>query len=281
MMSEYHTTQNKELLINIQKFLINAWITNNMILCGKPYSIQKFAEAIHVNIQDIRLFMRDQLFNARIWDLGAQKEMVESLLGEQISWLLEDRMEVAQQVEILRESQGSSYKPFISAELTKALKLKLETSGNLSQLLRTIAGGNTNNINVNIDNSDNHTENNISLEEARILIQQINAEQSTDKPKELTLLETQYNLDTLPEVVANKQIRDTAKEGLNFSKAEINQITDDYKGAMAIAEEEHHETRREIEQNIDPDEEDPELLIYDDIDEDEDGYSTSDFLLPQ
>ena len=52
------------------------------------------------------------------------------------------------------------------------------------------------------------------------------------------------------------------------------QITDDYKGAMASFSKEHHELRREIEMNIDPDEEDPELYTYEEeLPEEEDNSS--------
>lgn len=51
------------------------------------------------------------------------------------------------------------------------------------------------------------------------------------------------------------------------------QITDDYKGAMSLFPDEHHEIRREIEMRIDPDEEDPELYLYEDEPKEEDDGS--------
>lgn len=254
-----------------------------MVFCGQPYSIQKFALALNIRVEDIRIVMRDQVLNSRVWDPEHQKEMMQGIIGEQLSWLMEDRMEVSQQVEVLRDSQGTTYKPFISAELTKALKLKQDASNNLLQLIRTLSGGgNTTNLfQVNIDNSqDNHTENNITIEEARTLIQQVNAEQALEKPKEVALLETQYDLAALPEVVAVKQNVDTSKEGLNFSKDELNAVTDDYKGAMEIASEERHQIRREIEERIDPDAEDPELEIYE-VEEEGEDFVAASFLVPQ
>ena len=282
MMMEYHSSKNPAVLEKVQKFLINYWIANNMMFCGQPYPIQKFAQAISVQVADIRIVMRDQVLNSRIWDPEHQKEMLQGILGEQLAWLLEDRMEIAQQVNVLRESQGNSYKPFISAELTKALKLKLEASGNMSQIIRTLMGGGTttNLFQVNIDQSDNHTENNLTIEDARTLIQQVNAEQAIERPKEVALLETQYDLKSLPEVCAVKQTVDTSKEGLNFSKAELNAVTDDYKGAMKIASEERHQIRREIEQRIDLDAEDPELDHYE-TEQDNDDFTTASFLVPQ
>ena len=88
-------------------------------------------------------------------------------------------------------------------------------------------------------------------------------------------MEDRYDIKSLPEVVATKQEGvDTSKEGLNLNKAELMQITDDYKGAMGSFSKEHHELRREIEMNIDPDEEDPELYTYEEeLPEEEDNSS--------
>ena len=69
----------------------------------------------------------------------------------------------------------------------------------------------------------------------------------------------------MPEVNAMKQQGFNAeKEGLhiNVSKAQISQVIDDYKGALAESDEAHHDIRREIMENIDRDAEDPELDIY-------------------
>ena len=84
-----------------------------------------------------------------------------------------------------------------------------------------------------------------------------------NKTEEAKYLESQYDMSALPEVVATKQQGvDTSKEGLTLNKTEINAITDDYKGTIEVSSKEHHELRREIEQRIDPYEEDPELDIY-------------------
>lgn len=83
----------------------------------------------------------------------------------------------------------------------------------------------------------------------------------------------------MPEVVATKQEGvDVSKEGLNINKQELAQITDDYKGALEVSSREHHELRREIEMRVDPDEEDPELIPYEEIEEEDDTPFTARFL---
>lgn len=281
MMVEYHKTQDDELLSRVKNSLINLWLINNGYLSGNPYTINQLAQVLKVDISAIRIVMRDQLLNSQIWKAENQKSIIEGMLGEQLAWVLEDRMAVSQQLELLRASQGDTYKPFISAEVNKAMKLKLDTTSNLAQVIKSLVGGS--NVNISIDQSENTTnvQNNITLEDARKLILETNRELEIDKSKELRLLETQYDLESLPEVVATKQSGiDTSKEGLNFNTNELMQITDNYKGAMAESEKVSHEMRREIEQKIDTDAEDPELDIYDDYEEEpEDSFSAENFLL--
>jgi hypothetical protein len=126
-----------------------------------------------------------------------------------------------------------------------------------------MTGGNQTNIfnQFNQQNINNHTENTITIEEARNIIQESIANIPINE--DAKLLSTKYDIASLPQVVATDQTGiDTTKEGLGINKLELNAITDNYNGAIESASKEHHELRREIEENIDPDSEDPELDIY-------------------
>lgn len=281
MMKEYNATKDPSLLSKAQDYLINQWLMGNGVICGVMYDINLLSQKLGLDINYIRMYMRDRLLNSKIWDKDRQEEMVTGLLGEQLAWAMEDRMEVSHQVQVLREAQGGKYTPFISAELNKALKLKLDSSNSLQTIVRNLIGGSTTNIfqqfnQQNIQAADSQF---ISVDEARELIQE--QQQVLPKSEEAKLLEAKYDIHSLPEVVATKQEGiDTTKEGLSLNKTELNMITDDYKGAMASSSREHHEMRREIEQNIDPDEPDPELDIYytEYEEEDEDNNISEQFL---
>lgn len=281
MMKEYNATKDPSLLSKAQDYLINQWLMGNGVICGVMYDINLLSQKLGLDINYIRMYMRDRLLNSKIWDKDRQEEMVTGLLGEQLAWAMEDRMEVSHQVQVLREAQGGKYTPFISAELNKALKLKLDSSNSLQTIVRNLIGGSTTNIfqqfnQQNIQAADSQF---ISIDEARELIQE--QQQVLPKSEEAKLLEAKYDIHSLPEVVAIKQEGiDTSKEGLSLNKTELSMITDDYKGAMASSSREHHEMRREIEQNIDPDEPDPELDMYytEYEDEDEDNNISEQFL---
>lgn len=279
MALEYQKNPNDTLLVNIHNYLINQWLMGNGVLCGITYDINTFSYRMGIDINYIRIFMRDRLLSSRIWDKEKSEDLLQALMGEQLAWVLEDRMEIAHQVNVLRESQRGKYMPFISAELGKALKLKLESSTSLQSIVRNITGGSTTNIFAQFNqNNVNQPQNTISIDEARQIV--LESQKILDKTKEAKLLEERYDIASLPEVVATKQEGvDTSKEGLNLNKAELAQITDDYKGAMELFPDEHHEIRREIEMRIDPDEEDPELYQYEEVPEEEDmGSFASQFL---
>ena len=279
MALEYQKNPNDTLLVNIHNYLINQWLMGNGVLCGITYDINTFSYRMGIDINYIRIFMRDRLLSSRIWDKEKSEDLLQALMGEQLAWVLEDRMEIAHQVNVLRESQGGKYMPFISAELGKALKLKLESSTSLQSIVRNITGGSTTNIFAQFNqNNVNQPQNTISIDEARQIV--LESQKILDKTEEAKLLEERYDIASLPEVVATKQEGvDTSKEGLNLNKVELAQITDDYKGAMELFPDEHHEIRREIEMRIDPDEEDPELYQYEEVPEEEDmGSFASQFL---
>ena len=277
MALEYQKNPNDELLIKIHNYIINQWLMGNGVLCGITYDINTFSYRMGIDINYIRVFMRDRLLRSRIWDKEKAEDLLQALMGEQLAWALEDRMEIAHQVNILRESQGGHYTPFISAELNKALKMKLDSSTSLQSIIRTFMGGGT----TNIFNQFGDTQNNqlnqnqgISIEEARKII--LESQRVMDKPQEAKLLADHYDLSSLPEVVATKQEGiDTTKEGLTLNTAEMRQITDDYKGAMELSSREHHELRREIEANIDPEDPDPEIDMYLDEEQYEEKEPTS------
>ena len=261
-MTEYHNTQDPTLLTKVQTFMIQQWLLSNGKLCGRSLDCNSLSKFIGCHPSMIQDHMRDQVLGNKIWDKGVQEEMMSSLMGQQIMWALEDRMEINQQVQILREAQGDRYMPFISAELNKALGLKLSSSNSLQSILKTMSGGGSINIFQQFNQQSNQEQEAITIETAITLIQEENSK-LVSKDKDLQYIEATYGIEELPEVVATRQQGiDTSKEGLTLNNSELNQITDNYRGVLNEFEGEHHEIRREIELGIDPDSLDPEIDIY-------------------
>jgi len=260
MMIQYHQSGDQPILEKVRNYLLGQWSMGNGMICGVHYSIAQLASYLGVDPETIKVYMRDKVLNSRVWDKEQQEKILMGLLGEQLVWAMEDRMDIASQVQILQEAQGNKYVPYLTAELNKALKLRLDSSSSIQNIVRNMSGGGSTNIFNQIINSGNTVQQQqyITFEEAREMIENRQSENITEEAK---LLETKYDIKSLPEVVAYEQgIK--ATDGSKLNNNELNAITDSYKETLVESPKLHHEMRREIEENIDPESEDPELDQY-------------------
>lgn len=250
-----------EALKNLTKSIIHTWIVNNGRLWARVYSVNELSDFLKCEPSIIQMQMKQTFLDNGLFDRNKMDEIADSLMGACIGWALEDRMEISQQVQILRDSQGGRYAPFITAEVNKAIGLKQQSTTSLQSLVRAVSGGGT----VNIFNQQNNQFNNTGESEpvlTRDIAMSMIQKELADKGgiKELEYVENQYDFKELPVVVATKQDGNRGdKEGLTLKKAELDSVTGDYQGALKAFEEDHHQIRREIEEGIDYEEIDPEL----------------------
>ena len=250
-----------EALKNLTKFVIHTWIVNNGKLWSRVYSVNELADFLKCEPSIIQMQMKQTFLDNGLFDRNKMDEIADSLMGASIGWALEDRMEISQKLQILRDSQGGRYAPFITAEVNKAIGLKQQSTTSLQSLVRAVSGGGT----VNIFNQQNNQFNNTGESEpvlTRDIAMSMIQKELADKGgiKEIEYVENQYDFKELPVVVATKQEGNRGdKEGLTLKKAELDSVTGDYHGALKVFEEDHHQIRREIEEGIDYEEIDPEL----------------------
>ena len=250
-----------EALKNLTKFVIHTWIVNNGKLWSRVYSVNELADFLKCEPSIIQMQMKQTFLDNGLFDRNKMDEIADSLMGACIGWALEDRMEISQQLQILRDSQRGRYAPFITAEVNKAIGLKQQSTTSLQSLVRAVSGGGT----VNIFNQQNNQFNNTGESEpvlTRDIAMSMIQKELADKGgiKEIEYVENQYDFKELPVVVATKQEGNRGdKEGLTLKKAELDSVTGDYQGALKAFEEDHHQIRREIEEGIDYEEIDPEL----------------------
>lgn len=250
-----------EALKNLTEFVIHTWIVNNGKLWSRVYSVNELADFLKCEPSIIQMQMKQTFLDNGLFDRNKMDEIADSLMGACIGWALEDRMEISQQLQILRDSQGGRYAPFITAEVNKAIGLKQQSTTSLQSLVRAVSGGGT----VNIFNQQNNQFNNTGESEpvlTRDIAMSMIQKELADKGgiKEIEYVENQYDFKELPVVVATKQEGNRGdKEGLTLKKAELDSVTGDYHGALKAFEEDHHQIRREIEEGIDYEEIDPEL----------------------
>ena len=250
-----------EALKNLTKFIIHTWIVNNGKLWAKVYSVNELADFLKCEPAIIQMQMKQTFLDNGLFDRSKMNEIADSLMGACISWALEDRMEVSQQVQILRDSQGGRYAPFITSEVNKALGLKQQSTTSLQSLVRAVTGGGTVNIFAQQNNQFNNgaqEEQTLTRDEAMEMIQRELADKGGIK--EIEYVENQYDFKELPVVVATKQDGNRGeKEGLTLKTGELDSVTGDYHGALKVFDEDHHQIRREIEEGIAYEEVDPEI----------------------
>lgn len=266
--------------------MVNQWLLGNMVLCGKRYDIGAFASSLGITVDDIRVKMRDQVMNSRIWDKDSQEQIVTGLMGTMMSWTIEDRMRVNNQIELLMASQDGRYTPFISAEVNKALKMGIDSTASMQSMVQKFMGGSgTTNI-FNMFQQNNTQEiSNQYVTQSQVLELLTQEDKLLDKSAEAKLLETKYDLSSLPEVVAVNQdgtlkAKESLGESINY--VEMNDSLENLKEAVRQSDRDHHEMRREIEMRIDSDEDDPELTYYEEIEdnlpEEPEPFSAQNFL---
>ena len=262
---EYNQNKSEENLFKLFDYVIHQWLLTNGSFGGSYVDVNALSQKSGIPRDYIQTYMRNQVMNSKVWDMEHQEAIINGLLGQQMAWALEDRLEINRQADILRASQGGKYTPFVSAELNKVLKLKLESSTSLQTVIRSLMGGGTTNIFNMFNQQNNLTQESqgITIEEARKIVSE-SQRTLDDKSQEAKLLETNYDLTGLPVVVATEQEGVSAADyggSFNTNQQELQEITDDYKGSIESSSREHHEMRREIEERIDPDAEDPEMYV--------------------
>ena len=284
--AQYHISKDPEVKQQFIDLMVNQWLIGNMVLCGKRYDIGTFASSLGITIDDIRVKMRDQVMNSRIWDKEAQEQIITGLMGTMMSWTIEDRMRVNNQIELLMASQQGRYTPFISAEVNKALKMGIDSTASMQTMVQKFIGGSgTTNIFNMFQQNNNQEVNNQFVTQAEVLDILTQEDKLLDKSQEAKLLETKYDLGSLPEVVAVNQnggLRAKESLGETIDYTEMNNALENLNEAVKHSEQDHHEMRREIEMRVDQDADDPELDTYEEIEdnlpEEPEEFSAKNFL---
>ena len=259
---QFQISRNPDVLKRTQTLMIQQWVSQGGFICGKPYSLAQLALFIGLPLQQVQLVLSEGFLSSPLWDRGISQEVASNLVGTAISWALEDRIDASGQVAILKNAQGTKYKPYVTAELTKAMQHKASVTASMVQVIKSFTVA-PSQVNIFNNQGDASVQNNtITMEDALAIVQE---EMKALPVAEMAMkcLEGDVDFEELPEVVATRQGGDFSnKEGLSLTALVDKSTIDDYKGAIQAFEKDHHEIRREIEEAIDLEAEDPELEIY-------------------
>ena len=231
--------------------IVGHYIRTGFMYNGKGMSIEAFCNYLQIDSDKVFLSITDKgkdMYN--MVDPKEQGEVLRALLGAALSGALSDRSSALQQLSILQSAQGHGYKPFISGEVNKALKLTMESTQGILAIARSLAGTQGLSVIVNNNNGDQVQNNNYLTSDKAVEIMQANTVGPTliSNPDAKQALYAKHDIDDMPTVKANEQRGlDVAREGLTFDK--IAPLSDDK--VDKIEHKDHHITRREKELGID------------------------------
>lgn len=239
----YNKTNDEEHYKELHQRLIHHYVRNNFSYCGIYYNIEQFSKLTGVKEPEIMRHMGT--YGKQLQEVHkelTQGDMVRALTNLSFSWAMEDRSLAAQQVAIMQSSQGASYKPFISSEVNKAIKLGMDANSNLQSLLKGLSSGQG--PILPYEEGSGATEKGITADEAVRLFKAHEYPALNKDEDQRNRLALEYDIENMPEVNALRQTHlDTSKEGLSLmSLTEI-------KADRIIG----HENRREEEFEIDTD----------------------------
>jgi len=223
--TEIASIHNKEQTDNSIKqcidHIIHHYIDTGFTYCGTSLSIEEFASLTGIPASEIHqaiiLHGKDTLFRADPKDAG---EALRALVGIAINGALGDKALAAKQYSIMAQAQGNSYRPFISSEVTKALKLGQDATMNILNITKSLAGNGGLQILIQNGAQANTADRKdlMTTESALELLEQASQKAPLLENKEdREALFQEHNVASMPEVNARKQQGlDTTRESLNF-----------------------------------------------------------------
>ncbi len=236
-------TINKNLVIKhiIKQYIIQGFTFNHKHITIDQLSLITGIDTILI-IQEVN---RQSKGLMDITNPEALQDTFRALISLGIRGALEDRGRVLEQVELLKRSQGESYKPFISGEVSKGLDLLMKSGNNIIQAAKALVPNQGTTIAINNTQTHN-TQNYVDASEATQMIKASGHIPLKENPLSLEALYEAEDLGTMPEVNAKLQGNSVGdKEGLNMAN-----ITDLPEGPKEIT----HNNRREEELGLDMEE---------------------------
>lgn len=224
-----------ELKSKIDNTIIMYWLMNNGDVFGYPMSIAELSRYAHIPIANINTAIQQRVMGSNMITEQNIQDMSKALISMGVQSMIEDRNDINFQIDILRRAQGGEYKPFVSAEVNKALKLKLDSTSQIANIMKALTGNNGGiiiNNNNTLEQGDTVT---VNIDDVNQTINEQVAVLFNDDKKRIEMAKGLYevhNLGSMPNVDAVEQTdMDVEREGLYSAQRAVTLklSTDDYK----------------------------------------------------
>lgn len=144
--NKVNTEEAKDKLL---KHIILHYTTSGFTFNGVPCSIPQLSQLI---LTDQNKIMEHITNTAQNLGNFLEPEQLESTIKTMVTlgstWAIQDRGLIMQQLATMQKAQGGTYKPFISGEVNKALKLLLDSNKNIFDMYKTFFTNQSNTTNI-------------------------------------------------------------------------------------------------------------------------------------
>ncbi len=199
---ESNNDEDKQRLL---RHLVTHYTTTGFRWNGVSTNINQLSHILKVPIPDIMELVSET--GTHMGSLASPeniKNTLQTITTLMTSFALEDRGLIMQQLSLLQQSQDGKYKPFITAEVNKALKLALESNKNIQDIFKSLTSStssSTNIINIFGENQEEEQEkeqeqNYLTPDQAIQMLSQSASTPSPDNPKSLPASSDHNKADT-------------------------------------------------------------------------------------
>lgn len=133
-----------------KELLVKEYLDNNFTINDQYLNIPQLSTKYDIPLKEIYKYIGEYQnhLSSLLDNPEAIQQQTLALTSTLLNGTLESRGLIAQQVALLIRSQGDTYKPFISSEVTKALKLGLESNDSLLKAINLLSGNQGPNTNI-------------------------------------------------------------------------------------------------------------------------------------
>lgn len=145
---------------NVIKHIVTTWALAGFRWNNNPINLYNLASIIGVNPSLIMEQLSKVGTNlGGMVDVEKVEDTLKSIITLSTTWAMQDRGLIMKQTEDLMAHQGNTYKPFVSSEVNKSLKLVLESNKNLMESYKTFFSTSTSTTNIlNVINKEDDKE---------------------------------------------------------------------------------------------------------------------------
>jgi hypothetical protein len=146
---QYQKTNQNEDKDRLYSHIINLYVINGFMINGRAMSIPQLSKSLSLPTEKVM----EEISNlgTKMGSLASTENInntVQMLVTLSTTWAIQDRGKVQEQLELLLKSQGNTYKPFVTGEVSKTLKVLLDSNKNIMEVYRTFFTSSNNTTNI-------------------------------------------------------------------------------------------------------------------------------------